>query len=386
MRSVVGRARATVLRAILLCMSLASASPLRAADSYPDHKIRMIVPFAAGGPTDVIGRMVAERLSDMFGQQIYAEDLPGAGGNLGVETAKRAAPDGYTVLVVSTGFIINPSMYSKIGYDPIKDFAPISLVAASPNVVMVHPSVPAETLKELIALIKANPGKYSFAQPATGSTPHLAGELFKQKFNLDMVMVPFNGAPLAVNSTMGNHTPIAFTALPPAIGSIKDGSVRGIAVLANRRVAALPNLPTSGEEGVPGLESDTLTGIVMPAGTPQAIIDKWHDAIVKMVAEPPVKAKLDTLGFIAVANTPSEFAARIKSEAARWDAVVKGQESTSIDGQQNKTRRILCAPAQNIFWRPPSWQRSAERGLPRRAIRIIRSRSSRHSPRADQIG
>jgi tripartite-type tricarboxylate transporter receptor subunit TctC len=291
--------------------------------TYPDHKIRMIVPFAAGGPTDVIGRMVAERLSDVFGQQVYVEDLPGAGGNLGVETAKRAEPDGYTILVVSTGFIINPSMYTKIGYDPVKDFAPVSLVAASPNVVMVHPSVPAKNLKELIDLIKANPNKYSFAQPATGSTPHLAGELFKQKFKLDMVMVPFNGAPLAVNSTMGGHTPIAFTALPPALGNIKDGSVRGIAILAKQRVASLPDLPTSGEEGVPGLESDTLTGIVVPAGTPQAIIDKWHDAIVKMAADPEIKKKLDTLGFIAVANTPAEFSERIKTEAAKWDAVVK---------------------------------------------------------------
>ena len=324
-------ARAAVWRAVLVFAILACAlqawspvlSPVLAADTYPDRKIRMIVPFAAGGPTDVIGRMVAERLSNVFGQQIYAEDMPGAGGNLGVETAKRADPDGYTVLVVSTGFIINPSMYSKIGYDPIKDFVPVSLVAASPNVVMVHPSVPATNLKELIALVKANPGKYSFAQPATGSTPHLAGELFKQKFNLDMVMVPFNGAPLAVNSTMGNHTPIAFTALPPAIGNIKDGSVRGIALLAKERVAALPDLPTSDEEGVPGLESDTLTGIVMPAGTPQAVVDKWHDAIVKMVADPEIKKKLDTLGFVAVANTPAEFSARIKSEAARWDAVVK---------------------------------------------------------------
>jgi len=291
--------------------------------TYPDHKIRMIVPFAAGGPTDVIGRMVAERLSDVFGQQVYVEDLPGAGGNLGVETAKRAEPDGYTILVVSTGFIINPSMYTKIGYDPVKDFAPVSLVAASPNVVMVHPSVPAKNLKELIDLIKANPNKYSFAQPATGSTPHLAGELFKQKFKLDMVMVPFNGAPLAVNSTMGGHTPIAFTALPPALGNIKDGSVRGIAILAKQRVASLPDLPTSGEEGVPGLESDTLTGIVVPAGTPQAIVDKWHDAIVKMAADPEIKKKLDTLGFIAVANTPAEFSERIKTEAAKWDAVVK---------------------------------------------------------------
>jgi len=309
------------------CASLAIAgfltAPSRAADTYPEHKVRVIVPFAAGGPTDVIGRMVAERLSEAWGQQLYVENMPGAGGNLGVETGARAAPDGYTIVVVSTGFIINPSMYSKIGYDPVKDFAPISLVAASPNVVTVHPSVPAKDLKELIALIKANPGKYSFAQPATGSTPHLAGELFKQTYNLDLVTVPFNGAPLAVNSTLGNHTPIAFTALPPAIGNIKDGSLRGVAVLAKERVAALPDLATNVEEGVSGLESDTLTGIVAPAGTPQAVIEKWHAAIVKMAADPETKKKLDTLGFVPVANSPNEFAERIKLEMARWDKVVK---------------------------------------------------------------
>ncbi len=314
---------AAAARLTALCASLAITSACWAAGAYPDHKIRMIVPFAAGGPTDVIGRLVAERLSDVFGQQVYVEDLPGAGGNLGVETAKRAEPDGYTILAVSTGFIINPSMYTKIGYDPVKDFAPISLVAASPNVVMVHPSVPAKSLKELIDLVKSSPGKYSFAQPATGSTPHLVGELFKQQFNLDMVMVPFNGAPLAVNSTMGGHTPIAFTALPPAIGNIKDGSVRGIAILAKTRVAALPDLPTSGEEGVPGMESDTLTGIVAPAGTPKEIVDKWNAAIVKMAADPAVKEKLDKLGFIPVASSPAEFADRIKSEGARWDKVIK---------------------------------------------------------------
>ena len=309
------------------CASLAIAgfltAPSRAADTYPEHKVRVIVPFAAGGPTDVIGRMVAERLSEAWGQQLYVENMPGAGGNLGVETGARAAPDGYTIVVVSTGFIINPSMYSKIGYDPVKDFAPISLVAASPNVVTVHPSVPAKDLKELIALIKANPGKYSFAQPATGSTPHLAGELFKQIYSLDLVTVPFNGAPLAVNSTLGNHTPIAFTALPPAIGNIKDGSLRGVAVLAKERVAALPDLATNVEEGVSGLESDTLTGIVAPAGTPQAVIEKWHAAIVKMAADPETKKKLDTLGFVPVANSPNEFAERIKLEMARWDKVVK---------------------------------------------------------------
>jgi tripartite-type tricarboxylate transporter receptor subunit TctC len=309
--------------AISLAIGLPLAAPSCAADNYPDRKVRVIVPFAAGGPTDVIARMVSERLSEAWGQQLYVENMPGAGGNLGVEIGGRAAPDGYTIIVVSTGFIINPSMYSKIGYDPVKNFAPISLVAASPNVVTAHPSVPAKDLKELIALIKANPGKYSFAQPATGSTPHLAGELFKQTYNLDLVTVPFNAAPLAINSTLGNHTPMAFTALPPAIGNIKDGSLRGIAILAKARVAALPDLPTNVEEGVPGLESDTLTGIVAPAGTPKAIIDKWNAEIVKMAADPATKKKLDTLGFVPVANSPSEFAERIKSEMARWDKVVK---------------------------------------------------------------
>jgi tripartite-type tricarboxylate transporter receptor subunit TctC len=327
--------RTVAARGFVFCASLAVAAlfaamfaalfaaPGRAADNYPDHKVRVIVPFAAGGPTDVIGRMVAERLSDAWGQQLYVENMPGAGGNIGVEAAGRAAPDGYTIVVVSTGFIINPSMYSKIGYDPVKDFTPISLVAASPNVVTVHPSVPAKDLKELIALIKANPGKYSYAQPATGSTPHLAGELFKQTYNLDLVTVPFNGAPLAINSTLGNHTPIAFTALPPAMGNVKDGSLRGVAILAKERLTALPDLPTNVEEGVPGLESDTLTGILAPAGTPKTIIDKWNAAIVKMAADPETRKKLDTLGFVPVANSPDQFADRIKAEMARWDKVVK---------------------------------------------------------------
>jgi tripartite-type tricarboxylate transporter receptor subunit TctC len=305
----------------LLAMLIGGAA--HAQGTYPDHKIRMIVPFAAGGPTDVIARLVADRLSSAFGQQVYVEDLPGAGGNLGVETAKRAAGDGYTILAVSTGFIINPSMYAKIGYDPVKDFAPISLVAASPNVVVAHPSLPANNLKELIDLIKANPGKYSYAQPSTGSTPHLAAELMKQMFGLDLTMVPFNGAAPAINSTLGNHTPIAFTALPPAIGAIQQGGLHGIAILAKVRIATLPNLATNGEEGVPGLDSDTLTGIVAPAGTPAPIIAKWHAAIAQMVADPAMKQKLATLGFVPVGNSPAEFAARIGAEAARWDKVIK---------------------------------------------------------------
>jgi tripartite-type tricarboxylate transporter receptor subunit TctC len=313
------KAMLATLVALLTMLVAAAAS----AQTYPDRKIRMIVPFAAGGPTDVIARLVADRLSGALGQQVYVEDLPGAGGNLGVQTGKRAAPDGYTILAVSTGFIINPSMYAKIGYDPVKDFTPISLVAASPNVVVVHPSLPAKNLKELIDLVRAHPGQYSYAQPSTGSTPHLAAELMKQTYGLDLTMVPFNGAAPAINSTLGNHTPIAFTALPPAIGAIQQGGLRGVAILAKARIATLPNLPTNGEEGVGGLDSDTLTGIVAPAGTPAPVIAKWHTAIAQMVADPAMQQKLATLGFVPVGNTPAEFSARIKSEAARWDKVIK---------------------------------------------------------------
>jgi tripartite-type tricarboxylate transporter receptor subunit TctC len=293
------------------------------AQSYPSRQVRLIVPFGAGGPTDVIARVVAQRLSEAWGQQVITENIPGAGGNTGVAMVAKAPADGYTILVVSTGFMVNPSMYSKIPYDPVKDFAPVTLVAASPNVISAHPSLPAKTLKELIELVKANPGKYSFAQPSTGSTPHLAGELFKQEYKLDLVTVPFNSAALAINSTIGGHTPLAFTALPPAMSNIKEGKLRGLAVLSAQRSPALPDVPTNAEAGVPGLESDTLTGIVAPAGTPKEIIDRWRGEIVKAVALPEVKQRLETLGFAPVANTPEEFGERIKAEMTRWGKVVR---------------------------------------------------------------
>jgi tripartite-type tricarboxylate transporter receptor subunit TctC len=236
--------------------------------------------------------------------------------------AARAPADGYTILVVSTGFIVNPSMYAKVPYDPIKDFSPVTLVASSPNVLSVYPEVPAKSVRELIDVVKANPGKYSFAQPGTGSTPHLAGELFKLKFGLDLVMVPFNGAALAINSTLGGHTPIVFTALPPAMANIKDGKLRGLAVLSLKRAAVLPEVPTMAEAGVPDQESDTLTGVVVPAGTPREIIDRWNSEIVRVVALPDVKQRLQDLGFEPVADTPAHFGERIKTEIAKWAKVV----------------------------------------------------------------
>jgi tripartite-type tricarboxylate transporter receptor subunit TctC len=308
--------------ALAWLLLLAAAGDAQA-QGYPNKAVRMIVPFAAGGPTDVIARIVGQRLSESLGQQFVVENVGGAGGNTGTAMAAKAPADGYTILVVSTGFVINPSLYAKVPYDVIKDFAPVTLVAASPNALTVNPSVPAKTVKELIEVIRANPGKYSYAQPATGSTPHLAGELFKLTYKLDMVMVPFTGAALAVNSTIGGHTPVAFTALPPTISNVKDGKLRGLAVLAAKRSAALPDVPTMAEAGIPDQESDTLTGIVVPAETPKEIIALLQREVAKAVASPDIKDKLLTLGFDPIANSPAEFATRIKVEMAKWAKVVQ---------------------------------------------------------------
>jgi len=300
----------------------AQGAPTGAAAHYPDRPVRMLVGFAAGGPTDVIARIVAQKLSTSLGQQFYVDDKPGAGGNIANAEGAKAAPDGYTLVVESTGFMVNMSLYAKVPYDAVKDFAPITMVAYSPNVISVNPSVPAKSVKELIALIKANPNKYSFAGPGIGSTPHLSGELFKQIFALDMVHVPFPGAAQAVSATLAGHTQIAFTALPPALANIKDGKLRALAVLADKRATELPDVPTMQEAGFTGQEADTLTGIVAPAGTPKEIIDLLNREIAKAVAQPDVTQQLIKLGFVPVANKPEEFGARVKSEISKWGKVV----------------------------------------------------------------
>jgi tripartite-type tricarboxylate transporter receptor subunit TctC len=285
--------------------------------------VRVVVGFAAGGPTDVVARIVAQKLSDTLGQQFYVENIGGAGGNTASGQVARAPADGYTVMVISTGFVVNPSLYARVPYDPIKDFAPVTLVAASPNVVVVNPSVPAKTIPELVQLIRDNPGKYSFAGPGVGSTPHLSGELFRLYFNLDLVHVPFTGAGPAIQATLGGHTPIAFTAMPPAMAAVKDGKLRALGVAAEKRVAALPDLPTFAEQGVNGQEADTLTGIVVPAGTPREIVDLLQREVAKIVAQPDVKEKLGALGFVPIANTPDAFGARIRLEIEKWGRVVR---------------------------------------------------------------
>ena len=314
------------LAMLLPALGIAPAS----AAGYPDKPVRIIVPFAPAGPTDVIGRLIAQKLSETWGQQVYVENMPGAGGNIGMANALKAPADGYTIIIVSTGFIINPSLYAKVPYDPMKDFTPITLVATSPNAIMVHPSVPANTVQELIALVKANPSKYSYAQPALGSTPHLAAELFKLRYGLDIAMVPFTSAGLAMNSVLGGHTPIGFTALPPAMALIQEGKVRGLAVLSAKRVAALPNVPTMAEAGVPDQESDTLTGIVAPAGTPKEIVERWQREVARIVAMPEINQRLTELGFAPIASTSPAFGERLNLEMAKWAKVIKDAKIPQI--------------------------------------------------------
>ena len=293
------------------------------AQNYPNKPVRVVVGFAAGGPSDVIGRIVAQKLSEALGQQFYVENVGGAGGNTAAGQVARAPADGYTIHIISTGFMVNMSLYAKVPYDAIKDFAPVTLVAYSPNVVVVSPSVPAKTIPELVQLIRDNPGKYSYAGPGVGSTPHLSGELFRLSFNLDLIHVPFTGAGPAIQSTLGGHTPIAFTALPPALAAVKDGKLRALGVAATERVAALPELATFAEQGVKDQEADTLTGLVVPAGTPKEIIELLQKEIAKAVAQPDVKDKLAALGFVPVANAPEEFGKRMKLEIEKWGKVVR---------------------------------------------------------------
>jgi tripartite-type tricarboxylate transporter receptor subunit TctC len=309
------------LLAALVALILGTATA--SAQSYPNKPVRVVVGFAAGGPSDVIGRIVAQKLSESLGQQFYVENVGGAGGNTAAGQVARATPDGYTIHIISTGFMVNPSLYAKVPYDPVKDFEPVTLVAASPNVVVVHPSVPVKTLPELVQLIRDNPGKYSFAGPGIGSTPHLGGELFKLNFKLDLVHVPFAGAGPAIQSTLGGHTPIAFTALPPAMAAVKDGKLRMLGIAAAERVDALPDVPTFAQQGLNDQEADTLTGLVAPAGTPKEIVTLLQREIAKAVAAPDVREKLGTLGFRPVANTPEEFGARIRAEIEKWGKVVR---------------------------------------------------------------
>ncbi len=322
----------SIFRTLLTCIAftLAAAILPASAAGYPDKPVKVIVPFAAGGPTDVMARLIAQKLSESLKQQFYVENRPGAGGNIGMTEASRAAPDGYTILVASSSFVVNPSLYAKNPYDPFKDFTPVTLAAASPNILVVNSSFPAKSVKELIEVLKKEPGKYTIANPGIGTTPQLAAELFKLALKLDATSVPFNGAGPAIQSAVASHTPVAFTALPPTAPQVKAGTLRGLAVTSAKRSAALPDVPTMAEVGLKEQESETMQGVLAPAGTPKPVVDLLNREIAKAMALPDVKEKCAQLGFDPVADKPDEFAAYVKKEVEKWGKVIKDAKIAQI--------------------------------------------------------
>jgi tripartite-type tricarboxylate transporter receptor subunit TctC len=301
------------------------------ADTYPSRPIRVIVPYPAGGPNDTIARLITRNLSESWGQSIYIENIPAGAGNVGTAAAARAPADGYSLVVVTSSFVINPSLYSKSPYDPIKEFAPVTMIAAAPHVLVVHPSFPARDVKELVAAVRANPGKYSYASAGTGQSSHLAGELFKLTTAIDLVHVPFNGAAPAITSTIGGHTLIAFISLPAAADHIKTGKLRALATTASARSGMHANIPTMAEAGIPNQESVFMQGMLFPAGTPKDIIDLWYRETARVASLSDIRQRFATLGLDLVVNTPDEFSALIRSELVRWSKVVRDAHIEPVD-------------------------------------------------------
>jgi tripartite-type tricarboxylate transporter receptor subunit TctC len=306
----------------LMVLLVAGASHAQTVPPYPTRQVRVIVAYPPGGPTDVIARLVAQKMTEQLGQSFFVENLPGAGGAIGAGIAANAPPDGHTLFITTNDFAVGATT-SKLSYDPVKNFAPIAIVASSPQVVIVNPSLPAKSLQDLVALAKAEPGKYSYASMSIGFGQLTTDRLFKLGLKADMVRVPFQGAAPLINSTLGGHTPIAFIALPPAAALIKEGKLRALAVTSAKRSPDFPDVPTTTESGFPGQESELLNGLVAPAGTPKPIVDLLQKEVVRIVALPDVKQRLNTLGFAPVASTSEAYAAQIKSDLEVWSKVVQ---------------------------------------------------------------
>lgn len=293
------------------------------AQAYPSKPVRVIVPFVPGGATDVVARLIAQHLTNKLGQQFYIENHGGAGGNIGMGLAASAPADGYTVLIISNSFIFNPSLYARIPYDPLRDFAPVTGIATSPYLLTVTPSVPAADLKEFIALVRANPGKFSYASSGRGTPGHLAGELFRLPLGLDLVHVPFNGGGPAIQATVAGHVQVSFNALPTGAPHVKTGKLRALAVTAARRHSSMPDVPTMTEGGVPGQEVQIMIGVLVRSGTPAPIVELLQREIAAVSATPEVSERLTFLGLDRVANTPAEFGGWIKAELPRWAKVIE---------------------------------------------------------------
>jgi tripartite-type tricarboxylate transporter receptor subunit TctC len=312
-------------RHLLAVAAAAVASLPRAsgAQAYPSRPVRVLVPVAPGGANDTTARLFAQKLSEHLGQQFYVENLPGAGGNLAIGNAARAAADGYTLLAGGGNFVINPSLYAKIPYDPVKDFTAVSLMCSSPHFLGVHPSVAATTVAEFIALAKASPGKFNYASAGRGTPAHLAGELFKLAFGLDITHVPFSGGGPAITATIGGHTPVIISALPTGAPYAKSGNLRALAMMSAKRSSLLPDVPTIAEATGMNLEADIVTGLLAPAGTPDDVVDLLNRAVADIIAPAEFRERLHALGFDPVASSPGEFADWIKLEIGKWGKVIR---------------------------------------------------------------
>ena len=295
-----------------------------AQDDYPSKPITMIVPFSAGGTTDILARIVGQALTVEMGQSVIIENKPGAGGNIGAQQAARAKADGYTVFMGTVGtHAINQSLYKKLPYDPIKDFAPLSRVATVPNLLVAHPSRPYKTVQEMIAYAKAHPGDVTYGSPGSGASPHVSGALFQSMTGAELTHIPYKGSAPAVSDLLGNQIAVMFDNMPSAIQHVRSGKLRPIAVTTAKRSPELPDVPTIAEAGVPGYEATSWFGLWAPANTPAPALDKLYASLAKVLKDPAVVKKIADQGGDVVIDTPAEFEAFIKAEAAKWGKVVK---------------------------------------------------------------
>jgi tripartite-type tricarboxylate transporter receptor subunit TctC len=306
----------------LAALILLSASLPAPAQSYPKGPVRVILPFPAGGGVDAAGRILAQKLSDSFGKTFLIENRGGANGNIGTEAAAKAANDGGTLLFTGAGFVTNPSLYKNVPYDPVKDFDPISLMALGPNVLVVHPSLPVHSVQELIALARAQPGKIGFAGSGSGSTPHLAGELFNVMAGVQLVHIPYRGSGPAMIGLLAGEAPVMFLPAINAGGHVAGGRLRALAVTSRERLAAMPELPTVSEAGLPGYESSQWYGLLAPAGAPPEVLDLLNARVANIMHSSDMKARMMSDGLVPIGGSREQFAAHIKSEIAKWAKVI----------------------------------------------------------------